>query len=52
MSFWKAEFEMETSPRRVFKVLAQKENGKVIVPDDFKPLFKIMMLNPGFASRM
>ena len=39
---------MECQAKRVFKILAQKENGKYIVPDDFKSLFKYLLeTHPG-----
>ena len=42
INFWKKYYENETVAKRVFKLFAQPDSN-VIVPDDFKPLFKYLL---------
>lgn len=47
VNFWKKHLEKETVGRRVFKIIC-KADKKVIIGDDFKPLFQYLLENhPG-----
>ena len=47
VSFWKKNFETESVAKRVFKLFAQY-NSNVMVPEDFKALFKYLLeTHPG-----
>lgn len=47
IQFWKSNFEQKDNKERIFFILASV-NKKVLVPEDFKPLMKVLLdTHPG-----